>query len=292
MAVILLEATSGEAIPDLEFAVNDARSPIQKLQFKLTDPHPNVYLDKWIQLAAGSDHLQFLPQPTDLADDTDPPPSVVSRTSAAYDRSAVDVGHSALMLYLWLGSFHSLYTARKRARNSGPDPMSTSLLNAARGESSPSRTAIHHALHNSDAFTILDLEDRRLMSVLGIALLRFWYLWLTVILWFPWHRDILALLFSVPVPVVPALGAWEGIKAALRTRTFDEMMELVDWGLGFAHGEDVKKSWVETEFTDGRRFAERAGWLFEGQRVRYRWPFGCVNAFVARRKDVKSRRRE
>lgn len=290
VAVIALDSTSGEAIPSLESALNDTRSPIQRLQFKLTDPHPNVYLDRWIYAAAGSDYLQFLPQPVDTADAADPPSGVVSRTSAVYDRSTTDVGHSALKLYLWLGSFHSLYTARKQARKARPDTMSTSLLHAAPDESSPSQTAIHHAIHHSDAFVILDLEDRRLMSVLGIAFLRFWYLWLTIVLWSPWHRDILALLFSVPIPFVPALGAWEGIKAALRARTFDEMMALIDRGLGFAQDEAVKKSWFETEFRDERRFAERAGWLFEGRRVRYRWPFGYVNAFVARRRDVKSRR--
>lgn len=186
-----------------------------------------------------------------------------------------------------LGSFHASYTARKNraARNSQGE--SEPLL----ADVTPSQRSITHALRHSDAFAIFSLEDRRLVSVLSVALLRFWYLWLTIVLWFPWHRNILTLMFSFPVPVVPALGAWEALKSVLRSRTFDEMMELVDNGLGFKTMEPKKAGWTTPDFVDGRRLVERAGWVFEGRRIRYRWPLGYMDSFVGRRKEVTSRRR-
>ena len=199
----------------------------------------------------------------------------------------MDARHSALLLYLWLGSFHASYTARKqRAARSG-DTETEPLLS----EETPSQRSITHALQHSDAFAVFSLEDRRLASLISVALLRFWYLWLTIVLWSPWHRNILALMFSFLVPIVPALGAWEAFKSVLRSRTFDEMMELVDYGLGFRSTEDSKAWWTEQAYIDGQCLVERAGWVFEGRRIRYRFPFGYMTSFVGRRKDVSSRRR-
>lgn len=75
--------------------------------------------------------------------------------------------------------------------------------------------------------------------------------------------------------------------------TFRETMACVDGALGFsaADAQERRRRWCDDHLVDGRESAERAGWRFEGRRVRYRWPYGWATAFVGRRVEGRDRLR-
>lgn len=307
IAIIALDSRTGDGVPAVEHVLNASREQGREVPFKLTDPTPNPYLDSWIDLAEDTDHLQFLPQSIDLTASKDPPRSVISRTSRSYGRERGDIGHEALMLYFWLGGLHatlksngsqvrrqssqSSAAALQKPTTAPQDPRMTDAettpLLAKSTPSDPVRNAIRHALDNSDGFAVFSLEDRRLTTVLATLVFRFWLLWASIVLTFPWHRDILSLLFSLPVPIVPALGAWEAMKNALGSVTFDELCAIAsEVKTGSRSGQ---QGWYEASHADANVCAEVDGWTLEQRRQKYRWPCGWVTAFVGRRKDVRSR---
>lgn len=134
------------------------------------------------------------------------------------------------------------------------------------------------ALETADGVCILELQDRS-AGMLGMMLGEPILLFLVTIFWFlhfPLH-----LLLTYIFPILPFVQAWDGVVSCLRTRTFEETLALAEGALG------EKARIVEDRATGGVGekiiVAECAGWRFLGVRRLHTWPFGYMNAFLARK---------
>lgn len=115
-----------------------------------------------------------------------------------------------------------------------------------------------------------------LLLMLGEPLLLF----LVTILWFPFRP--LHLFFTYIFPVLPFVQAWDGVVSCLRTRNFNETLALAEKALG----EKARVISEESTAVRGEKItvAECAEWKFVGVRRLHTWPFGYMNAFLARKK--------
>lgn len=190
--------------------------------------------------AACSDNLSFIPQPVDA---TFPPFSVISTTTrgnkeAAFEAGYVSNGNKVFRLFCL--SFHHF-----------DDDMAKRVLKS--------------TLETSDAFAIIELQDRRIGSLI-LMLLEYWLLLLITIFWY-WH-DNMHLLLTYALPVLPAIHSFDGFVSCLRTRTFEETMRLVERVQGSKRSRRVGG--------DGITIVERGGWLFKHSRILHTWPIGYM----------------
>lgn len=233
-------------IEKLVNAQRAARSQ-KPIPFLLTDIQP--HLDAWIAASSRSAHLSFIPQPVDA---TDPPPAVISSASPAADPAArFSSGTRVFRLYCL--AFHHFPDARAAA-------------------------TLASTLRTADGFAVVELQDRRLFS-LAMMLADALLVLAVTAPWF-WRRP-LQMLFTYAVPVLPLVLSFDGFVSALRTRTFEEVVALVD-----QQGEGSKEggSAVVSYGPDGEsKFARRGGWVFEGGREMHTWPLGYMNWVVGRR---------
>lgn len=79
-------------MPFIETQVNHGRkaSGRKPIPFRLSDLHPN--LDAWMEHAALSDHLSFVPQPVNASN---PPFSVISSTTPGNKDAAFQAGYES-----------------------------------------------------------------------------------------------------------------------------------------------------------------------------------------------------
>lgn len=114
-----------------------------------------------------------------------------------------------------------------------------------------------------------------LLLMLGEPLLLF----LVTLLWFPFRP--LHLFFTYIFPILPFVQAWDGVVSCLRTRDFDETLQLAEKALG------EKARIISEKNTAGKgektTVAECAEWKFVGVRRLHTWPSGYMNAFLARK---------
>jgi hypothetical protein len=189
--------------------------------------------------ASHSDHLSFVPQPVDASF---PPFSVISSTTAGDKKAAAElgfVGDGRKVLRLFCLSFHHF-------------------------NDETARRVIKSTLETSDAFAIIELQDRRLASVI-IMLLEPWLLFLVTALWF-WH-DRLQLFLTYAVPVLPFLHLFDGLVSCLRTRSFNETVALVDQVQGhISAGRPAKRS-----------NARCGDWMLSHSRQMHTWPLGYMD---------------
>jgi hypothetical protein len=76
--------------------------------------------------------------------------------------------------------------------------------------------------------------------------------------------------------------AWDGVVSCLRTRSFEETLRLAERALGErARVVSEKNTGVVGEKVT---VVECGEWKFVGVRRLHTWPFGYVNAFLARKK--------
>ncbi|KAF2141383.1 uncharacterized protein K452DRAFT_228869 [Aplosporella prunicola CBS 121167] len=229
----------GGPVPVIERLVNQKRAQRkqQPIPFRLTDISPHI--DAWMAAAAQSSHLSFVPQSVDA---TDPPPAVISTTNNSPSDPEYTSGTRVFRLYCL--AFHHF-----------PDDLA--------------RRTLVSTLGTADGFAILELQDRRLLSLLMMAL-DFGLVLLVTPFWF-WN-DPLQLLFTYLLPVLPAVLSFDGAVSALRTRTFGEVVRLVEAG---REGEAGVVGEVGT--------LERWGWRFRGGRELHTWPIGYFNYVVGTR---------
>ncbi|KAI4847964.1 hypothetical protein E4T44_04211 [Aureobasidium sp. EXF-8845] len=240
---------AGGPTPLIEKSVNTSRSRAghQPIPFRLSDFHPN--LDAWMPLASHSANLSFIPQPVDATDTTHAPPLVVSKTSSASKPSG---DHKSIHLYSL--SFHHF-----NDEDAGKIMKST--------------------LATADGVCILELQDRSL-GMLMLMLGEPGLLFLVTMLWFPFRP--LHLFFTYVFPVLPFVQAWDGVVSCLRTRSFEETLRLAERALGErARVVSEKNTGVVGEKVI---VAECGEWKFVGVRRLHTWPFGYMNAFLARKK--------
>lgn len=192
----------------------------------------------WEKAVRGSRNLSFVAESVDA---TDPPEAVVSakRTDRAVFR-------------VYCLAFHHF-----------DDGLAAKVLQSTLG--------------TADGFAIIELQDRRVASLLLMGL-HFFLVWVTTWIWF-W-RDVGLLLLTYPIPIMPFVMAFDGIVSGFRTREFGEVMGLMGERV---HIEDVGEDGMKRGKLD---LGEGKGiWRFEGGRRRHTWPFGHVNWIVGVRSD-------
>jgi hypothetical protein len=236
-------------VPTIERLLNSSRvNAHQKpVPFLLTDIKPHV--DSWMKAAAKSDHLSFIPQKVDA---TDPPVSVTSTSSHAPGDTAETRFFSDTRIFrLYCLAFHHF-----------DDQMARKVLQS--------------TFDTADGFAIIELQDRRLGSLLLMVLDLFLIL-IASIFWF-WKYP-LHLVFTYLIPILPAIMTFDGLVSSLRTREFGEVMSLVDDVLG---GATADRSTIESIERDGQtvHVVRRGGWVFEGSSQMHTWPIGYLNWVV------------
>ncbi|KAK4987707.1 hypothetical protein LTR50_004455 [Elasticomyces elasticus] len=239
---------AGGPVPVIEKLVNSRRAEhgLKPIPFLLTDIQP--HLDAWMDAASRSANLSFIPQPVDA---THPPVSAISETASANDPFA-DFSSDTKVFRLYCLSFHHF-------------------------NDDTARRVLQSTLDTSDAFAIIELQDRRAMSLL-LVVLDFFSALLFTLFWFP--RDPLHLLFTYLTPALPLMQAFDGVVSCLRTRTFEEILALVD-----ALPSVGKRRSVTTLGSGGMLFQKtrRRDWRFVGGRLLHTWPIGYMNFFYGRK---------
>jgi hypothetical protein len=197
--------------------------------------HP--HLDAWIKVCSTSPHLSFVPQSVDA---TNPPVAVISKTSQANDPNA-DFSSDTRIFRLYCLAFHHF----------------TEEL---------ARKTLQSTLATADGFAIIELQDRRVASLI-LMILDFFLVFLVTPLWF-W-RDPLQLFFTYVIPVIPFIMSFDGFVSSLRTREFEEVMALMD----------ISKEQIETVLDeDGKciQMARKGDWVFKSARECHTWPLGYM----------------
>ncbi|KAK5684434.1 hypothetical protein LTS10_004302 [Elasticomyces elasticus] len=257
---------AGGPIPFIETLVNDSRRLEGKkpIQFRLSDLHPNI--DAWMKHAALSENLSFVPQPVDASY----PPCVTQIMQALRHESFSDpYGRFSVISATTPGD-------KKAALNAGYESKSKVFrlfcLSFHHFDDPTARRVLKSTLETSDAFAIIELQDRRIGS-LFLMLLEFWLLLAITVLWF-WH-DLLHLLLTYSLPILPFVHSFDGFVSCLRTRTFDETLRLVEdvqGGQSNMHGND----------SDGD-VTQRKSWQFSHVRALHTWPLGYMEVIFGRR---------
>lgn len=147
------------------------------------------------------------------------------------------------------------------------------------------RKVLRSTMESTDGFAIVELQDRHLFSLI-LMLLDFWLVFVVSVLWFWW--DPLMLLFTYVVPVMPFIMVFDGLVSCLRTRTFEEVLELM------GGGEDARKTKkgssisVETD-SNGKaiQVVRKGEWEFKSGREMHTWPFGYMNWIVGIKKPER-----
>ncbi|KAK0321631.1 hypothetical protein LTR82_007599 [Friedmanniomyces endolithicus] len=252
-------------IPYIETLVNDSRKLEGKkpIPFRLSDLHPN--LDAWIRHAALSDNLSFVPQPVDASYPpfvahldlsnspkyrTDSSFSVISATTPGDKDAALKAGYSSngsKVFRIFCLSFHHF-------------------------DDEAARRVLKSTLETSDAFAIVELQDRRIGS-LFLMVLEFWLVLFTNVFWF-WD-DCMHLLLTYAVPILPAVHSFDGFVSCLRTRTFEETVRLI---------KDVQGGSLSAhEKEDEGSVLLRRQWQFSHARALHTWPLGYMEVIFGRR---------
>ncbi|RMY49489.1 hypothetical protein D0864_14712 [Hortaea werneckii] len=240
---------AGGPVPLIERLVNNQRQARGKkpITFRLSDIYPN--LDAWMEHAAKSEHLSFVPQPVDASN---PPFSVISVSTAGDKDAAFDEGYESdgsKVFRLFCLAFHHF-----------DDDMAQRVLKS--------------TLQTSDAFAIIELQDRRVRSLL-IMIFEFWLLLFVTIFYF--RHSSLHLLLTYAIPLLPVLHSWDGFVSCLRTRTFDEFLSLLErvQGNNSKRGDHISKG--------GDVIAARGDWLFTHSRRLHTWPLGYMEVTFGRK---------
>jgi hypothetical protein len=249
----------GGPTPTIETLVNSQRTAKGEdpIPFVLTDIHP--HLDSWIRACSQSDNLSFIPQPVDA---TDPPVAVISQSSpAASSAEGGSAFHSDTRVFrLYCLAFHHFSDAL-------------------------ARNVLRSTMESSDGFAIVELQDRYLFSLI-LMLLDFWLVFVVSVLWFWW--DPVMLLCTYVVPVMPFIMVFDGLVSCLRTRTFEEVLELMD------NDEEARKtkkgSDVRVEIdSNGKaiQVVRKGEWVFRSGREMHTWPLGYMNWIVGVKKPER-----
>ena len=235
--------------PKIEKLVNARRQEQSKLPipFVLTDIHP--HLDSWIKLSSESANLSFIPQPVDA---TNPPTAVKSKSSPSANSSS-PYRSDTRVYRLYCLAFH--HFSNRLARK-----------------------VLQSSIESSDGFAIVELQDRHLSSLI-LMLLDFILIFVVTLPWF-W-RDPIQLLFTYVIPIMPFIMSFDGLVSCLRTRTFQEVLALIDTEVSGSVGVEASRISKEID-EDGRiiQIAKRQDWVFKCGREMHTWPFGNMNWII------------
>lgn len=132
------------------------------------------------------------------------------------------------------------------------------------------KAVLQRAFETFDGFAIIELQDRRLSSLI-LMVVNVVFVLVSSIAFF-W-RDPMHLLLTYAIPVLPAIMLFDGCVSSLRTREFAEVVALVDDVLGTSTADR------EVDHDEANRTcnARRGEWHFQGGRRRHTIPFGYIN---------------
>ena len=188
------------------------------VEFVLTDIAP--HLEAWEEAAKKSDNIRFISTPVDAAN---APPDLLKQVSNSSGISKKKI------FRLFNLAFHHF-----------DDPLAENIL--------------RNSIATSDGFGIFELQARTLSSFIIITLILPLMLLITP---FYFWNDPVHLFFTYLVPIIPLVMTFDGYVSSLRTRTPEEIMEMMP------KGEDVK------------------GWKFRSGSACHTYPFGDMTWFIA-----------
>ncbi|TKX20528.1 hypothetical protein C1H76_7339 [Elsinoe australis] len=281
---------AGGPTPHIERAVNAARlrSNLPPILFRLSDIVPN--LEAWIPLSAASEHLSFIPQPVNALD---PPPSTISVSSrggihvplsgeyadeevSVTGKVTVDEGRQ-VQRERDREAMKATCTARTKV-------MHLFCLSFHHFEDEDARRVIRSMLSNSDAFCVVELQERSLGC---LAMLALEPVLLFLVSWYWFWGDWSQLFWTYVVPVLPVLHGWDGVVSCLRTRTFGEMREMIDGVIAEARRE-MEKDLVFNGQPKGRwQGVVQDQWTISEARAKHTWPAGYLHATIGIRKEIR-----
>ena len=128
-------------------------------------------------------------------------------------------------------------------------------------------------LNTAAGFAIVELQDRYVSSILLMLLLLPAYPLLSLL--YRW-RDPVHLFFTFVIPILPWVQVFDGVVSCLRTRTFDEVMQLMPGEVKKIHQESI-------ELGESIQVAQKGDWTFVGHRavvmpgMRMNWVIGVRN---------------
>ncbi|KAF2666766.1 hypothetical protein BT63DRAFT_457722 [Microthyrium microscopicum] len=238
---------AGGPVPTIERIVNQKRMERgqQPINFMLTDIKPHI--EAWTDAASKSENLTFISQPVDA---TNPPQVVISN-------SETGASTPTRIFRLYCLAFHHF-------------------------DDRLARKVVASTLATADGFAIIELQDRRLSSIL-LMFLHFFLVLVTGVLWF-WRSPV-QLLFTYVIPVMPFILAFDGAVSSLRTREFGEVLGLLDSSssVEMRAGQKLGQASAVVELKDG------AEWRFEADRKQHSSPFGYASWITGIRMIVPPR---
>lgn len=182
----------------------------QPVHFVLTDLHPHI--PNWARAASLSPNVHYVPRPVDAADapadllstvepplpQPPPPPPPSSSAPSSNPFSSLALPKTFRTFYL---SFHHF-----------PDALASRIL--------------HNTMTTSSGFAIIELQDRHLTSFLAVCLLGLGVLVFAPLFAWRW-RSFGTLFWSWVIPVLPFVLVWDGWMSSVRTRTVDEVQNMM-----------------------------------------------------------------
>lgn len=208
---------------------NDEPPKSQPVHFVLTDLHPHI--PNWSLAAAASPQIHYAPRSIDASAS---PPDLLSIVEPPLPSSSSSSPKTFRTFNL---AFHHL-----------PTPLATSVL--------------ADTLSTSSGFAIFELQDRHLRSFLAVCLLGLGVLVFAP--YFAWRwRSPGTLFWSWVIPVLPFVLVWDGWMSSVRTRTVEEITEM------------MANCGVESEML--KKWETRSG------RITHLPPFADVNWIVAKK---------
>jgi hypothetical protein len=241
ISVIDFCSGAGGPIPTIERIVNEKRAAQgkQPIPFVMSDLYPN--LDSWMEVCSRSKgSLSFIPQSVDA---TDPPVSATSATSPA-SRTIEGFRSDTRVFRLYCLSFHHF-----------GDKMARKVLES--------------TMQTADGFAIIELQDRYLSSF-ALMLGHLPLIYTTAI--FRCWKDVLMLLLVYIIPIVPVVNTFDGLVSCLRTRSFKDVMALIDARI------QASKS--------AEKLAVKDDWIFQSAYEMHSWPVGYMNWITGHRKKA------
>ncbi|KAH6681211.1 hypothetical protein F5X68DRAFT_234323 [Plectosphaerella plurivora] len=233
-------AGSGGPTPAIERSVNHRlrAAALPEVDFVLTDLHPNP--EAWARAATKSDHIR-------------------------YESSPVDASAADAALVARLADRGPLHGLRRRKGQEDRRPKTFRLFNLAFHHfDDPLASAImKNTLETSDGFAIFELQARDFASLLGPLLFG-----IGLILLAPYHawrlRSWEVIVFTYLIPILPFVLTFDGWVSALRTRTPDEVKQLI-----------------------ANCGADSSGWEVKSGIQCHLWPVGYMNWIIATKTPPK-----
>jgi hypothetical protein len=188
--------------------------------------------------------LSFIPQSVDA---TDPPVSAMSST-ANTAQTVEGYRSDSRVFRLYCLSFHHF-----------GDELARKVLQS--------------TMQTADGFAIIELQDRYLSSF-ALMLGHIPLIYATSI--FRYWRDVMMLLMVYLVPIVPAINTFDGIVSCLRTRSFREVMALIN-----ARVEDKNTAQA------AEKTAVKDNWIFKSAYEMHSYPVGYMSWITGHRRKAR-----